>query len=348
MKKLPIIYISLMILVLCSCETKDIDQPGWLVPKTVEEDTALPSLVINGSPLHIETFGNLENPILIFLHGGPGSDYRAMISERYVENVSRYPDQRNISKGGLTRLQDQFFCVFYDRRGSGLSPRFETNQLDFQDQIDDLDALVQHFLEQKQILTNNRETKVSLFGLSFGGYVATAYTNQHPDKIDKVVLYEPRPFTQEAMDLLELTIPFARIEEDFIDMMTTIGTHFTPDSHARADFLRAVPASNNAVLELKEAEDTPYWRLGAFAAFEIEREIRKKELDIVAKLGAFEGTMLFLTGEDTKAAPDLEAYLNLMTGYYPRSESRIIPAAAHNGHWENPEAVVQAIQEFFN
>lgn len=348
MKNLPVLYICLMILALWSCETEDIDQPGLLVPKTVAEDANLPSLVINGSPLHLETFGDLENPILIFLHGGPGSDYRAMISERYVENVSRYPDQRNISKGGLARLQDQFFCIFYDRRGSGLSPRFESDQLRFQDQIDDLDALITHFLEQKRVQTGSAETQVSLFGLSFGGYVATAYTNQHPDKIDKVVLYEPRPFTQEAMDLLELTIPFARIEEDFIDMMTTIGTHFTPDSHARADFLRAVPASNNAVLELKESKDTPYWRLGAFAAFEIEREIRKTELDIVAKLNEFEGTMLFLTGENTKAAPDLEAYLHLMTNYYPKSESKIIPDAAHNGHWENPEAVARVIQEFFN
>ena len=101
-------------------------------------------------------------------------------------------------------------------------------------------------------------------------------------------------------------------------------------------------------MELKEAKDTPYWRLGAFAAFEIEREIRKKKLDIVGNLSAFEGMMLFLTGENTKAAPDLEAYLDLMTAYYPKSESRIIPDAAHNGHWENPEAVVQVIQEFFN
>ncbi|MEL6276718.1 MAG: alpha/beta hydrolase [Bacteroidota bacterium] len=346
MKCYPILFLAALLIVSISCEVDNINEPGLLVPKTTIEDPNLPSLTINGIPLHLETFGDWNNPMLIFLHGGPGSDYRAFISENGIENASRYPEARTFPRLGLAQLADQYFCIFYDRRGSGLSPRFDRAALSLQDQIDDLDVLIQYFLELQAAQTGQAPGRVNLFGLSFGGYLATAYNNQHPNRVDKTVLYEPRPFTEEAFDLLELTIPFARIDEDWVDMITTAGTHLTPDSHERADFLRAIPASNNAVEEFKEAKNTPYWRLGAFAALEIEQEIRKEDWVITDQLNNYQGDLLFLYGANTEAAPDLEAYLDLMISYYPQGERLEIPDAAHNGHWDNPHAIADAIRQF--
>ena len=50
----------------------DPDEPGNLVPKTVAEDPLLPRIEVNGTLLHAEAFGDIHNPIIIFLHGGPG------------------------------------------------------------------------------------------------------------------------------------------------------------------------------------------------------------------------------------------------------------------------------------
>ena len=112
MKKAIILFVLFCFV---SCEMEDIDGIGNLVPPTAEQDANLPSIKINGTVLHTETFGDIHNPIIIFLHGGPGGDYRALISEFGQENASRYPSERMLDKAGLTRLQDDYFLVFYDQ-----------------------------------------------------------------------------------------------------------------------------------------------------------------------------------------------------------------------------------------
>lgn len=79
-------------------------EPGDLVPKTVDQDSALPGLDRNGTRLHTETFGLPTDPLLVILHGGPGGDYRSMLAARAF-------------------AADGFHVVFYDQRGTGLSKR---------------------------------------------------------------------------------------------------------------------------------------------------------------------------------------------------------------------------------
>lgn len=74
--------------------------------------------------------------------------------------------------------------------------------------------------------------------------------------------------------------------------------------------------------------------------FEIEREIRKKKLDIVGNLSVFEGMMFFFIGENIKVVFDLEVYLDFMIVYYLKFELRIILDVVYNGYWENFEVVV--------
>jgi proline iminopeptidase len=61
-------------------------QAGNLVPKTVMEDASLPSITVNGTTLHAETFGNADSPMVVMLHGGPGGDYRAMLKLKELAN----------------------------------------------------------------------------------------------------------------------------------------------------------------------------------------------------------------------------------------------------------------------
>ena len=48
----------LAVVTLFSCEKMDMDEPGYLVPKTVDEDLSLPSITVNGTMLHAEAFGS--------------------------------------------------------------------------------------------------------------------------------------------------------------------------------------------------------------------------------------------------------------------------------------------------
>ena len=166
MKKLLLL---LLVSTFLSCEKQDglldMDAPGNLVPKTADEDSLLPSITVNGTTLHAETFGDIQNPIIVFLHGGPGGDYRAMISEFGAENASRYPSKRTINNGGLTRLQDEYFLVIYDQRSAGLSKRYDDVNMDTY--VLYLDAVIDYYINKKEEETGITDTQVHLFGWSF-------------------------------------------------------------------------------------------------------------------------------------------------------------------------------------
>src|SRR5688572_18677042 len=93
---------------LVACEVHSVSE---LVPETVDEDPAIPALEANGTKLHVETFGDPSAPAIVFLHSGPGDDYRAMLPLRDEVDGAR--------------LEEDHFLVFFDQRGSGLSRRHD-------------------------------------------------------------------------------------------------------------------------------------------------------------------------------------------------------------------------------
>src|SRR4030088_2625364 len=96
--KLMILAVIFITAGLWSCK-KELtpNDPGALVPKTVDQDPSLPSISVNGTQLHSEAFGNPANPMVVFLHGGPGADYR---NGKNVKNLVNY----------------NYYVVFYDQR----------------------------------------------------------------------------------------------------------------------------------------------------------------------------------------------------------------------------------------
>ncbi|MCB0642726.1 MAG: alpha/beta hydrolase [Phaeodactylibacter sp.] len=344
MRALWILLIAPFVFLL-SCEREAIDSPGQLVPATTDEDPDLPQLLVNGIPLHLETFGDLSKPILIFLHGGPGFDYKAMISQKGIENLSRYPDKRNHEAIGLAQLQNDYFCVFYDRRGSGLSPRFDPGMVKIEDQIEDLRSIIQYF-KQQQLEATGVAGPVHLFGWSFGGYLATAFVNQYPELVDNLILYEARPFTTELLDLLTVTSPFQQLDEDYVDAVLSGYTYVLNTGHETADYQWAVGASGNFFPEFNNPDDLPFWRVGFLVNQEIEADIRKRNFDVISNLDAFQGKTLFLYGSKSEEEAIKPGYIETITGYFKQVVSQVIDQAGHFGPWDNPAAVIDAIRSF--
>jgi proline iminopeptidase len=142
-----------------------------LVLATVTDDSTLPSLDIQGVRLHLETQGDSKNDTLILLHGGPGNDYRHLL--------------------GLTPLSEDYQLVFYDQRGAGLSERVPSNKVDLEQLVSELDAIGRHF---------SPERKLRILGHSWGGMLAAAYLERHPDRVSHLVLVEPGFLNQEGFD----------------------------------------------------------------------------------------------------------------------------------------------------
>ncbi len=135
----------------------------WLhVPRTVQFDAGLPYTEINGYKFHTEIFGKPEATPLIVVHGGPGGDYEYL---RPLQNLSK-----------------DYRVIFYDQRGTGLSPRVDKKYLTVEQNLDDLKAIVEHF---------SNGNKVKLIGHSWGGMLVVGYLSQYPEKVSQAVVVEP-------------------------------------------------------------------------------------------------------------------------------------------------------------
>lgn len=140
----------------------------YAVAETVAQDPSIPHITIEGVTFHAQTFGDPSNPVVITIHGGPGSDYRSILS--------------------LQALSDQYFVVFYDQRGAGLSPRVNPEEITLASALADLDSIVDYYSDGE---------KVNLVGHSWGAMLASAYLGQQPEKVDHAVLAEPGFLTSE-------------------------------------------------------------------------------------------------------------------------------------------------------
>ena len=147
---------------------------GFSLPHTVDRDPTLPAVELAGYRFHAEAFGGDRRPVLIVLHGGPGADYRYLLP--------------------LKALADDYRVVFYDQRGTGLSPRVPADSITLDSFVTDLDAFVNHY---------GRGRPVHLVGHSWGAMLASAYAGAHPRKVARLVLAEPAFLDHSTADALQ-------------------------------------------------------------------------------------------------------------------------------------------------
>lgn len=114
-------FIAALVCLIGGCATSK----GYEVAPTVEQDPSIPHVTLDRVVLHAETFGDPQHPPVIVVYGGPGWDYRSLLP--------------------IKAVGDQFFVIFYDQRGTGLSPRVEAEELTLESTLADLDALVDHY-----------------------------------------------------------------------------------------------------------------------------------------------------------------------------------------------------------
>jgi len=118
----------------------------------------------DGTRLHLRVVGSARDTI-IAIHGGPGVDLESIANDF----------------APLTRAHT---VIFYDQRGTGRSelPN-DTTRLGARKQIQDLDAIRQHFAL----------AKVTLVAHSYGPLLAATYALAYPERVRKMVFFGPLP-----------------------------------------------------------------------------------------------------------------------------------------------------------
>lgn len=117
------------------------------------------SVSSKNTTLWYKSYGEKENPAIVFVHGGPG--YNSANFEFSTAQV----------------LADKgYFVIVYDQRGSGRSKEVE-GKYTLSEAISDLES----------IYKKNKITKATLIGHSWGGTLAAKFTEQKPKMVTRII-----------------------------------------------------------------------------------------------------------------------------------------------------------------
>jgi proline iminopeptidase len=309
-------------------------QGEYSVPATTIDDPTLPYIELDGYRFHGETFGDPSNPTIVVLHGGPGGDYRSLLP--------------------LQRLADEFYLVFFDQRGAGLSPRSSEDQLTLEQYLTDVDLFVDRFSPGNPSL---------IVGHSWGAMLATAYIGRYPNKVAAAVLAEPGFLDQTGMENFNARtgLSGAAPSPSIMAAMTAYWAESLhvhgPDDHARSDYLFgsffSAPLNDHPLSGYYPDGDIAraageFWRFGAAASKAVQRSGIDGEgrlIDLAEGVENFDGSVLFLTGgENTIIGEDVQ---RRHMKRFNDARIAIIDGAGHTMIGEKPDESLAAIRRFF-
>ncbi|TCN53875.1 proline iminopeptidase [Flavobacterium circumlabens] len=130
------------------------------------------SCFVNGQKLYIKTYGDKTKKALIFIHGGPSGN--ATLFEATTA-------QKLANLG--------FYVIAYDRRGEGRSADPDA-KFTYEEAFQDLNTIYKKYNLKKAVLLSH----------SFGGLVATLYTEKYPQNVSALVLAGALFSQQETYD----------------------------------------------------------------------------------------------------------------------------------------------------
>ena len=306
------------------------------VPKTVTHDKTLPSIQLGDALFHCETFGSDSNPVAIVIHGGPGDDYKNLLS--------------------LKELADQYHVIFYDQQGAGLSPRVEPSLLTIEMYLGNLHRFVEYF---------GKGDPVNLIGHSWGAMLTSKYLGSYPEFVNKAVLAEPGFLNTDFMtEFMEKTNGFApkmsmgfvwHMTKSFFKMLHVKET----DDQARMDFfmlaMMTAPSEDNPILGYfcnRTPSESAFdkWRFGSAASMAVMKMIKNKDgefhIDMVSDVEKFNRGVLFMASECNTIIG--KEHQSKQMKLFPNSKLVVVKDAGHLMFGDQPESSVRMVRTFLN
>ncbi|HEY5923579.1 MAG TPA: alpha/beta fold hydrolase [Kofleriaceae bacterium] len=291
------------LLLFAACGVDSFDEAPLAAP-TVDDDPTLPALDVRDTRLHVKVFGPAGAPALIFLHGGPGGDFRYALP--LVD-----PDV----PGALVA---DHRVVMWDQRGTGLSRRHPRDEVSIDEYFADLVALVDAV---------SPDAPVVLVGHSWGGAYAAWYLANHPERVAGAVLIHPQALTHELYVEAGAAADTEILAEWLADPLWQ-RTLISPEDHARADFLLGalelyrIPRFHNDVI-------APIFRPGAVVFRDLAFQwFEDTPYDFTPGLAAFPRPIRVLAGTDDEVLG--HAFQHKQMQWFGNAELVALPGDGHN------------------
>lgn len=134
------------------------DKNGNPIPHSITEKV---KLEIGGVKQQAFILGEKkENPVLLFLHGGPGSPELPLV----------------FTNNGDRRLEEEFIVCYWDQRGAGMSRAgIPVETMTLEQLIADTHKITQYLKKRFH------QKKIYLMGHSWGSFLGIKVVNQYPD-----------------------------------------------------------------------------------------------------------------------------------------------------------------------
>jgi proline iminopeptidase len=321
-KIMKIIGVLILISVLFFIIGYIITSGDYQVERTAADNKELKTINLNGGIFQYETHGNKDNPVVIVVHGGPGADYRSLLS--------------------LSKLKDDYFVVFYNQRSTGLSPRQETpDGLTYGDSLKDLDAFVEHFSNGKQ---------VNLIGHSFGGTIVSTYIGENHEKVNAVILAEPGPLNNQ-MGEIGPNLTKTSAPQYLKALFESFHIKNPPDSQARFDYVtkQMMLQANSGYWceESKGKEET--WRYGYLAYKNIIDSFydsKGDQINAIESIEKYNKEVMFLVSSCNTVIG--EEFQREQMKYFNHASLAIVEESGHSMFLEKPDESFNIVKQYLD
>lgn len=275
---------------------------------------------VPGGRVWTATHGAGSQPTLLVLHGGPG------MPSYYLEGLAALADTRRV--------------VFFDQLGCGRS-----------DRPDDpgLWTLSRSIAEVEAVRDQLDLGPVALLGHSWGGFLALAYADSHPDTVTAMVLSSP--LVSVAQWMSDAAVLLARLPEDVqavIRHHEERGTFEAPEyEQATMQFYKKFlcnmspwPAALDKTFEEMGVET--YQAMWGPSEFTQTGNLRGQDLTPV--LDRLTLPTLWICGSEDEVLPQTLVRFARRAG----GRSAVFEGGTHCLHLEQPEPYMSAVRAFLD
>jgi pimeloyl-ACP methyl ester carboxylesterase len=228
----------------------------------------------------------------------------------------------------VPHVSDRFTCYLPNLRGRGLSG--DHPDLSFGRQVDDVINYV-----------DSIGTPSGLVGWSLGAGLVLAAAGVQSDAVDTVVAVGPG-------------MPGVMDEHEQAALGAAVGSMGALAAEGKlTDAVRAFAAFLFNDEEIAVAEDTGYFEAtgryvpNLLSFFQQQMEYKGPTPDDPTVLGAISAPVLALHGSESKQPSDT-AGARHVTDHVPNARMQLIPGAGHAAPLTHPEALAEALTEFFS
>jgi proline iminopeptidase len=274
---------------------------------------------------------------VLIIHGGPGLPFRQPLT-------------------GLEPLTGEYRFHYYDQRGCGKSTRpfdrFESSNMYANmtslDQTLGLGAQIADIERLRQILGDE---KLILIGHSWGGFLASLYAAEFPERVEALILVSPATvlvMPQEEADLFDTVrqrLPedqrtefeafmkdymdfnklFTRSEADLIALDEKFGRYYISVVEIPADKM------------VQQGEPGGWMNWGMYISMGQRHDYRSALKQVTVPVLVLHGV------DDLQSEAASRQYADL----FPNARFLVLPDASHFAFVEQPEAFAEAVGDFF-